>query len=168
MDKLNDKDRTVLLTKLGIMNAKGLKEGRKRYLKNKVNTKVNANPFNKPRPNNRLAIAIKCIDTGETFASQLEAATAHKIRPSHLSEHLRGQHHTVGGKKYQYITYPKGTPVERPKRDTTKREVRCIDDGQVFASQIQAAAHYGIATNSMSLHLRGIQNNAKGKRFEYV
>lgn len=167
MATLDPKNRTLLLTKLGIKNAKGLKEGRKRFLKNKVNAKVNTT-LTKPKPNNRLAIAIMCIDTGETFPSQLAAATAHHIRPSHLSAHLKGRHHTVGGKTYQYITYPKGTPVERPKRDTTKRSIRCVDDGQVFPSMTKAAEHYGIATNSLSLHLKGIQNNAKGKRFEYV
>jgi hypothetical protein len=151
---LPPKERAKLLIKLGVLKAPNVKKYR-----------VKPRPPSTGKPTSTYRTPVECIETGEVFPSQIEAAQAHGVRPSNLSGHLKGYNASVGGRTYRFTTLP---APKIPHNQRTRKQVRCIDDGQVFASQTQAAAHYGISTNSMSLHLRGIQNNAKGKRFEYV
>ena len=109
---------------------------------------------------------IRCVDTGEVFPSQIAAALAHGTRPSNLSDHLKGKSITVGGRTYEYVQ--NATGIDKPKRNTSKRRVRCVDTGEEFESMTKAATAHNISTNGLSLHLRGVQSNVGGKRYEYV
>lgn len=50
-------------------------------------------------------MSVKCIETGEVFKTQYEAAKAHKINQSNLSKVLQNKpgHRTVQGKRYIYV-----------------------------------------------------------------
>lgn len=163
MQPLNDKTRTILLTQLGIKNAIGLNDGRRKYLTPQLS--YGTNPT-KPRPKTPRthALGVRCIDTGEFFPSIAATAKAHDVSVSNISGHLKGIYHKVNGRRYEYA--PEATSTA--KRDTTKRPIRCIDTGEVFASLTQAARTHNIATNGLSLHLRGMQSNVGGRRYEYI
>jgi len=165
MQPLNDRSRTILLTSLGIKNAIGLNAGRRKYTNPQPIKQPNPLSYRtKPKQPRTHALGVRCIETGEVFPSLIATAQAHNIRPSNLSDHLRGAHHKVGGRTYEYAP-DAGTPK---KRDTTKRPIRCVDTGEVFASLTETSRAHKIATNSLSLHLRGIQSNVRGKRYEYI
>jgi hypothetical protein len=46
--------------------------------------------------------------------------------------------------------------------------VRCIDTGNIFASQKSAALEMGIDASNLSKHLNGVFDNADGYRFERI
>lgn len=48
------------------------------------------------------------------------------------------------------------------------RRVKCLNDGEVFASQKQAAEAYGLYPSSLSRHLQGATHVVNGLMFEYV
>lgn len=50
-------------------------------------------------------LSVKCIETGEVFKTQYEAAKAHRINQSNLSKVLQNKpgHRTVQGKRYIYV-----------------------------------------------------------------
>jgi len=100
MSPLSERDRTILLTKLGVKHAIGLREGQRKYLRTKPNGK-----FILPDPNahDRRPIGVLCTTTGETFPSINAAARAHNLSAGNLCDHLRGKHHTIGGRQYEYI-----------------------------------------------------------------
>jgi len=102
MQHLNDKERTILLTKLGIKSAKGLNEGRRKYLRKQPNS--NTLIVNTHKDHTRKPLGVLCITTGETFPSINATARAHNISAGNLCDHLKGKHHTIGGRKYEYIT----------------------------------------------------------------
>lgn len=102
MQPLNNRERTILLTKLGIKSAEGLKEGRRKYLRKQPNS--NTLIPNPHASHTRKPIGILCITTGETFPSINATARAHNISAGNLCDHLKGKHHTIGGRKYEYTT----------------------------------------------------------------
>jgi hypothetical protein len=163
MQPLNNRDRTILLTKLGVKSAQGLNAGRSKYLRKQPSTNTLTTTPKPKRPRTH-ALGVRCIETGEVFPSLVTTAKAHKIRPSNLSDHLKGIHHTVGGRTYEYA--PEAPSAQ--KRTTTKQPIRCIDTGETFPSLTQTAKAHNISTNGLSLHLRGIQSNVGGKKYEYV
>jgi predicted transcriptional regulator len=148
------KQRAQVLIKLGVLKAPKVKKYR-----------VKTKPPSTGKPTSTYRRPIECIETGEVFASITAAAQAHGVKPSNLCWHLKGYHTSVGGKTYRHTTLP--TPAI-PHDQRARRKVKCLDDGQTFPSITQAAEHYGLSPNSVSLHLRGVQRSAKGKRFEYV
>lgn len=149
------KQRAQVLIKLGVLKAANVKKYR-------VKTKVIPAPYT---PRDTYRRPVECIDTGEVFASGAQAAKAHGIPPSNLCEHLKGFRANVKGKTYRYTTLPT-PPVPHTQR--RRKAIRCVDDGLEFLSLNQAAEHYGIAASGLSLHLRGLQTNVGGKKFEYV
>jgi hypothetical protein len=164
MQPLNNKERTILLTKLGVKNADGLNAGRTKYIRTKPHV---PNGLTTTKPSRTHARGVQCVETGEVFPSIVAAAKAHGVKPSNLSDHLKGRGYTVGGRKYEYAPdAPDASSAQ--KRDTTKRPIRCIDTGEVFQSLTQTAKAHGISTNGLSLHLRGIQSNVGGKKYEYT
>jgi hypothetical protein len=62
---------------------------------------------------------------------------------------------------YQTVLAPREFPAPKP--------VRCIETGELFASQNRACEVYGIEDpNIMSMHLRGLLPDAKGYHFEWL
>lgn len=149
---LSPKERSNLLIRLGILKAPDVKQRRASTASTGKSTSTHRRP-------------IECVTTGEVFPSITAAAQAHGVKPSNLSWHLKGHYTATGGKTYKYVD-PKTQPI--PHNQRTRKAVRCVDDGQTFPSLTQAAKHYGVAPNGLSLHLRGMQTNVGGKKFEYV
>ena len=152
---LPPKERAKLLTKLGVTKAPNVKK----YI---VKTRPVPAPY---KPRDAYRKPVECIETGEVFASGRAAAIAHGVAPSNLCEHLKGFRSNVKGRTYQYTTLPE-PPV--PHNQRRCRDIKCVNDGQVFASITKAADHYGIAASGISNQLRGLQTNVGGKKFEYV
>lgn len=155
MKTLGHKQRAILLTNLGVKNAKGLNAGRTKYVAPKARTTVN--------PENRTSTPVRCITTGEVFKSVNAAALAHGVHRTTIWSHLSGKSIEVAGKKYQYIT-------KQTLRKPSARGcgVRCIDTGEVFTGTNEAAQAHGISKGGLSEHLSGKRVHVKGKRYEYV
>jgi hypothetical protein len=151
---LPPKERAKLLIKLGVLKAPNVKKYR-----------VAPKPKPTGKPTSTYRKTIECVETGEVFPSITAAAQAHGVKPSNLCWHIKGYNASVGGKTYRHTTLPT-PPIPHDQR--MRKQVRCIDDGQTFPSLNSAARHYNLSPNSISLHLRGVQRSAKGKRFEYV
>lgn len=151
---LPPKERAKLLIKLGVFKAPDVKKYR-----------VKQRTPSTGKPTSTYRKIIECIETGEVFPSITAAAQAHGVKPSNLCWHLKGYNASVGGKTYRHTTLP-APPIPHDQR--MRKQVRCIDDGRTFPSLNSAARHYNLSPNSISLHLRGVQRSAKGKRFEYV
>lgn len=155
---LSDYARGKLLTELGIKNAKGLRYHRDRKAKPNILTSKHAVHSTRKRP-------VQCVETGEVFESIHDCARAHHIQPNHLSNHLRGLGHAVGGRHYKYAKpsqlKPKGTP--RP-----ARPVQCVETGEEFPSLAAASRKCGVTTHSIHMQLTGVYATAKGLTFRYV
>lgn len=162
LTKLTAQQRARILIALGVKKAPGIKP----YLPAKP-TRIPGSA--KPTKTTR-AIPIRCITTGEIFPSITAAAHAHKVNPPHLSDHLKGRGHSVGGRTYEYLpvqdTPPDLIPTKR--HNPAPRAVRCIDDGQEFRSITACAKHYKIAVANLKLHLDGLYKGLNNRRFEWV
>jgi hypothetical protein len=164
LTKLTAQQRARILIALGVKKAPGIKP----YLPTRP-AKPARSSTKQRAPTNR-AIPIRCITTGEIFPSITAAAHAHKVHPPHLSDHLKGRGHSVGGRTYEYYEYSPGqdTPRHTPRHTTAPRAVRCIDDGQEFRSLTACAKHYNIAPANLKLHLDGLYRGLNNHRFEWV
>lgn len=166
---LSDYARGKLLTEAGIKNAAGLNYHRLRNLRPNQLSTPNTVPSTTKKP-------VRCVETGEVFESIHACARAHNLQPSHLSAHLRGLQHAVGGRHYKYA---KGKPRTPKPKDTSKqpnasthsrkaRPIKCIETGVTFRSLNSAAKTYGIPPNSIHQQLKGVYATAGGKTFEYI
>lgn len=161
LTKLTAQQRARILIALGVKKAPGVKP----YLPPKPAKP--ARSTHKTAPTNR-AIPIRCITTGEIFPSITAAAHAHKVNPPHLSDHLKGRGHSVGGRTYEYLEYLPVQDTAHTAHTTAPRAVRCIDDGQEFRSITACAKHYNIAPANLKLHLDGLYKGLNNRRFEWV
>lgn len=157
LPKLTARERAKLLMSLGVIKAKGIKPYR---------VAKRPPPTDKPTSTNRKPV--RCIDTGEEFASVTSAAHAHGVMPSNLSSHLKGYLQRVGGRQYEYIKDKTNPQYAKPHHATTPRKVRCITDGQVFRSISACAQHYGIALSGLHNHLNGKQRSVGIRQFEFI
>lgn len=48
------------------------------------------------------------------------------------------------------------------------RPVRCVEDGEVYPSIMDAALKYGVSKSTLCGHLKGAQKTCRGRHFEYV
>jgi hypothetical protein len=155
MQTLSHKQRTLILTQLGVKHAKGLNAGRSKYLTKK--------PPEPTDPESRKPIPVYCTTTGETFPSINAAALAHGVHRSNLWAHLQGDVFEVGGKRYQYFT-------KQILRKPSARGcgVRCVETGETFTGTIEAAKAHGISQGGLSEHLSGKRKHVKGRTYQYV
>ena len=167
---LSDYARGKLLTEAGIKNARGLNYHRLRNLKPNNITNNAPSTYKKP---------VRCVETGEVFESIRDCARAHAVQPSHLSAHLKGKLHAVGGKHYKYASktsrLPKSSGTANPSTNsptkpshTAKRPVRCIQTGEVFESLNACAKAHSIAPSNLCEHLKGGKSLVKGRQYEYA
>lgn len=108
MKPLSDKDRALVLTRLGVKNVKGLRKWRDR-----LNLTLPVDP-NKPPPKKRTITAVRygrnvlCIDTGETYPSYEAVLRAfstgeHGTGMHSLKAHLSGARPTYCGHRFRHI-----------------------------------------------------------------
>lgn len=108
MKPLSDKDRAILLTRLGVKNIKGLRAWRER-----LNIAPPTDP-NKPPPKKRIVTATRwgrevlCIDTNKSYPS-LEAVVREFSTGEHgtgmqaLKAHLSNTRPTYCGHTFKYL-----------------------------------------------------------------
>lgn len=159
MQTISNKQRAILLTNLGVKNAKGLNAGRLKYL---TPNPPQPKPA-KPKANDRRAVEVRCTTTGEVFPSLAAAAKAHFTQPSSISAHLSGKLHTVNGRQYERV--PTGKQRRKSARGTA---VHCITTGEYFINTTEAAKAHGVRMGHLSEHLGGLGQTVRGRRYEYV
>lgn len=130
--------------------------------------------------------AIYCVETGRVFNSIAEAMRELGLRPGSFSRALKKPYHAVKGMHFRYVgeTVNDVEPTVRTNELTIQekatvestgkhfhgccKEVLCITDGKIFNSALDAAEHYGIVPNQMSVVCRSANRTAKGMRFCYL
>lgn len=76
--------------------------GRSSYFKGKTHTDKNKKLFRERYI--KKANPFKCIETGEVFLLQLDAAKKYKIKQGHISEVLKGKRKSVKSLTFKYLT----------------------------------------------------------------
>jgi hypothetical protein len=145
-----------------------------------MNTIINTNKKNKP---------VKCIETDTIYNSTSEAARAFGCSHDLISCNCRGKVKTAKGMHFEFINQPdvvihvkeEPKPIELKRHVTIQKEavieangtrdngncksVMCITDGKSFASMVDAAEHYGVATSQISYACKEKGRTAAGKQF---
>lgn len=92
---------------------------------------------------------VRCIETGQVFASGQDAANWLGVSQQGISSVLRRKQNTCGGYHWEYVE-------EGDKEKARNRQVKNLDSGRVFASIAEAARYY-------DLDRAGIQNCVTGR-----
>ncbi len=129
---------------------------------------------------------VKCIETGEIFASASEAARKFECSHDLISSACHGKIKTAKKMHFCFVEKDEMPIVESTnvnkiviqkkavidsagnRTNGNCKAVMCIDTGEVFNSGADAAEHYGINQANMSAVCRGNQKTAKGLRFCYI
>jgi hypothetical protein len=96
---LSDKDRAIILTRLGVKKLKGLRQWRDR---------LNIQPPDKPRKPRtppaypRYGQQVQCVETGKVYPSYREVARVFGSSVHLLKEHMEGRKPTYCGHTFKY------------------------------------------------------------------
>jgi hypothetical protein len=131
--------------------------------------------------------AIKCIETGNTYISIVEAAREMNIHHVNIRKVLRGAIAHAKGYHFEYLSEeethelfnsmePKEIIIQKPARIRGKGKscngntnaVLCISTGDVYTSCTDAAMNADSTVGHMSHVCRGNGSTVKGKRYCYV
>ena len=117
-----------------------------------------------------VANEIRCVDTGEVFASLGEAGRAKGVSPQAISRAIRSGSRSAG-LKWERVSEPApsqeaavdavSAEEEKPKRSAKSRAVMCVDTGEVFPSAKAAAVSAGVS--AMAIY-KSIRNGTKSSR----
>jgi hypothetical protein len=116
---------------------------------------------------------IVCINDGNTFNSITEAAKFYILDRASVSKMCKGEFATVSGYIFKYGGSNESDEKLKYKAKfsrnlhTSGKEVRCIEDGQVFENMTFAAKHYGIDRSDISRAVK-FKRKTKGLSFEVV
>jgi len=118
--------------------------------------------LNKNRP-------VICLETKTIYPSAGEAARKLKTSQGNLSMVCRGLRGDVKGLRFAFLDdYESGNvPVFVPSK-RNRRQVRCIDTGEVFASLMEGAKSKGINSSKITSVCKGKRKTTGGLRWEYV
>ena len=110
-----------------------------------------------------------CLETGEKFNTQKEAATKHNIKVSgDIKRACLNKHFTTAGYHWDYydetIDYTKNQFFGREKQKGKK--VICIETRVVFPSLKGASASLKLTASSLTEHLKGRQKTFGGFHWE--
>lgn len=119
----------------------------------------------RPKVKNRMQKGIRCVETGEVFASMAEAARARNISPAALTVHMKGTNKSCNGQHWEWTNNPGATiynssdAVKNVFKATSRRQrisnkstltsVQCVETEEVFNSMTEAARKYGIDKRSI-------------------
>lgn len=116
-----------------------------------------------------VANEIRCVDTGEVFASLGDAGRAKGVSPQAISRAIRSGSRSAGF-KWERVNEPAPseaaaatarTEEGKPRRSAKSRAVMCIDTGEVFPSAKAAAVSAGVS--AMAIY-KSIRNGTKSGR----
>lgn len=115
-----------------------------------------------PRP-------VVCLDDKQIYPSATEAAHKIKATQGNLSMVCRGERQKVKGLRFAYLDdYENGKVPEFIPDKGNRRQVRCIDTGEVFASLTEAAKAKGINSSKITSVCKGKRKTTGGLHWEYV
>ena len=127
------------------------------------------NQFFGKRKKETNGIMVICLETGEKFNTQKEAATKHNIKVSgDIKRACLNKHFTTAGYHWDYydetIDYTKNQFFGREKQKGKK--VICIETRVVFPSLKGASASLKLTASSLTEHLKGRQKTFGGFHWE--
>lgn len=108
--------------------------------------------------------AVRCIETGEEFASIREAAAIKGIDSSTLSKVCQGKKHTIAGLHWCYAE--EETPTHVQTRNC--RPVRCVETQVVYPSAKAAGQTLNCDPSSITKVCRGKAKTCGGYHWKYV
>lgn len=125
---------------------------------------------------------VVCLDTGETFESASSAARKYGFAKSLIIEvcNRDKRRRCAGDLVFRYLGDHLGglaeANAERQARqenrskhaNSTRKAVRCVDDGIVYSSAKEAQEAYSIHRSFIGEVCRGEKASARGLRFEYL
>ena len=119
---------------------------------------------NKPR-------AVVCIETGETFASQSEAAREKGISQGNLAMVLTGKRRFAGGCRWIFSDDfdPENIPPIAPSnRGANARPILRLDTLEEFPTSVEAQRKTGVSASHITSVCRGKRRTAGGTRWAYL
>ncbi len=102
---LDDKQRAILLTQLGIRNIKGLKKDRAKY---KLDSGYKRDPAVQAKMTAGMkgiinhAIRVRCKETGQVFDSQRDVVRHFGGSAANICDHLKGRRPSFCGYTFEY------------------------------------------------------------------
>lgn len=116
-----------------------------------------------------VARPVICLDNNQIYPSATEAARRIGTNQGALSMVCRGVRGKIKGFQFAYLDdYEKGGIPKFIPDKGNRRQVRCIDTGEVFSSLIEAAKAKGINSSKIIMVCKGKRKTTGGLRWEYV
>ena len=111
------------------------------------------------------SVPVICIDDGTEFPSVSAAADFYGVTGINISLVCRRLLPSIGSRRFAFQKTSK--EIVRGPRPAGK-PILCIDDGTMFSSTVEAAAHYGLITQNIYGVLHGRRKTCGGRRFEFA
>ena len=113
------------------------------------------------------SIPVRCVDTGEAFASIRQASKALGVPYYAVRRLALCSRRTAGGLRFELLDDGEGRPPEGAPGGQSV-PVRCLETGEVFASVADAARSLGVAPGSVDSVLDRPGRTTCGLHFESV
>ena len=124
-------------------------------------------PEEKKLRDNTQGYAVKCLETGKSYATISEAARQTGCDRKGINRCVLGQALSISGKHWVRAD-DNSTTIEmiesRRKKSGRARKVKCIETGEIFLSIGEAEAKYG---GDVQHCVMGLQKTAAGYHWEY-
>ena len=111
-----------------------------------------------------------CVETGELYHSLGELCTGGNYTKQNISKVLHGKRKTAGRFHWEYLNPElkelykvEDKPVNTEK---IKTQIICIETGEIFDNQVQAARALGVASQNINGVINGHYKTVKGYHFE--
>ena len=125
-------------------------------------SKFTKSEYGIPRP-------VICLDDNQIYPSAAEAARKIKATQGNVSMVCRGERQKVKGLRFAYLDdYESGGVPKFIPEKGNRRQVRCVDTGEVFASLTEAAKAKGINSSKITSVCKGKRKTTGGLHWEYV
>ncbi len=109
--------------------------------------------------------AVRCIETGQIFASITEAAAWAGVGWRAIHRACNKTRKTAGGWSWEYVEI---LPSDLEKNGRRKRAVRCIETGEIFESIYAAAKWAGCSPHLITRVCNGLRKTCRGYHWEFV
>ena len=108
-----------------------------------------------------------CINDGKVYESAKECASAYGINRSSLTECCRGGNHHIKGMQFAFYEEGKEYKLQDISHLNRKKQVICINDGEIFDTVTECAKRYNISASFVIDICKGRSKSQKGLQFEY-
>lgn len=104
------------------------------------------------------SIAVICLDTGEVFKNAYEAGERLGVCAESVSKVCNGRASTAGGLRFAKLSDYENRTIPEFASKPLGKSVMCIETGEAFKNQREAAKIYGVSSQAISNCCRGITN----------